>query len=220
MTHSQLTDQPIPTYPWLKWFVDKLITLTLLGLFSPILLVVVVGMAVTMVCRPQDRGPWFYRERRISRGREFDVLKFRVLRVEVLARGEREGKHARLYEGEVENLTWAGRYLLKSWYFDELPQLFNILKGDMSLVGPRPWPVHMVEEQARQGIFYRQLIQAGWTGPAQLQKGFPSGLRPEQLDLAYLARCVTWSPGELVKYDLQVLYQTLLVMLKGQGLQF
>ena len=212
--------KPQPTYPISKWLMDKLITLTFLTLFSPIFLFSVVGMGLSMLLRPKDRGTWFYRERRISRGQEFDVLKFRILQEKVLERGKREGKHARLYEGDLDNLTWAGRYLLKKWYFDELPQLFNILRGDMSLVGPRPWPVHMVEAQVEQGITYRHLIMAGWTGPVQIKKGHHSHLNPQQLDMEYLVQCITWPKWRLFKYDLDILRETLQTMLEGKGLKY
>jgi lipopolysaccharide/colanic/teichoic acid biosynthesis glycosyltransferase len=207
-------------YPFLKWFTDKCISLTLLALFSPIFTIVLLGMGISMLLRPQDRGLLFYRERRISKGREFDVLKFRVLREDVLARMHRENKHARLYEKDTSNLTWAGHYLIKKWYLDELPQLWNILKGDMSLVGPRPWPVHMVQAQVARGVTYRNHIHAGWTGPAQLQKGQPTGGRSEQLDQEYLHRCQTWPSWRLLRYDLGVLYETLQVMVQGQGLKY
>ncbi|MDM8530621.1 sugar transferase [Anaerolineales bacterium HSG25] len=212
--------KPLPTYPISKWLMDKLISLTFIALFSPVFLFSIVGIAIGMLLHPADRGSWFYRERRISRGRQFDVLKFRILREDVLERGRREGKHARMYEGDVENLTWAGQYLLKKWYFDELPQLFNIFKGDMSLVGPRPWPVHMVEAQIEKGITYRHLIMAGWTGPVQVTKGHNSLLKHQQIDLEYLAQCLTWPKWKLFKYDLEILRETLRTMLEGKGLKY
>ena len=79
--------------------------------------------------------------------------------------------HARLHEADEANLTWAGRRVLKPWYLDELPQLWNVLRGDMSLVGPRPWPPSMVADQVAKGYTYRNEFVAGWTGPAQVQKG-------------------------------------------------
>ncbi len=76
-----------------------------------------------------------------------------------------------MHEADEANLTWAGRRLLKPWYLDELPQLWNVLRGDMSLVGPRPWPPSMVANQVAKGLTYRNEFVAGWTGPAQVQKG-------------------------------------------------
>jgi len=164
-----------------------------------------------------DRGPFLYRERRISRGREFDLLKLRTLRADVLA--ARNDGHARLLEADGANLTRAGR-LLKRWYLDELPQLVNILRGDMSLVGPRPWPVAMVAAQVASGRDYRNLVQAGWTGPAQITKGTGDPVSYADLDLAYVEACGTWRPARLVGYDLCILSRTVVVLLRGQGLQY
>ena len=214
-----LKQQAAP-YPYLKWLTDKLVPLTFLILFFPILVVIVLVMAVSMLLRPVDRGAWFYRERRMSRGRSFDLLKFRVLREDVINQMPCERKHAREYEADTSNLTWAGRYFLKNWYLDELPQLFNILKGDMSLVGPRPWPLHMANAQIGQGVVYRKLIQAGWTGPVQLQKGNPTPPNSTNLDLEYFNRCLTEPGWRLWLYDMNVLYQTVWLVLEGKGLRY
>ena len=123
----------------------------LLALLSPLVLALLFGMTADMALSRHDRGGFFYREPRISRGRPFGLLKFRTLRRAVLEQMRREGGHARLYEAGPSNLTWAGRRLLKPWYLDELPQLLNVLRGDLSLVGPRPWPPEMVRRQVAEG---------------------------------------------------------------------
>jgi len=198
---------------------DRTISLGLLILFSPLFMAVFIGMKLNMWLHPPDRGRWFYRERRISNGQVFEVLKFRILREDILETAHKAGKHARPYEAHSANLTKIGWYL-KKWYLDELPQLFNIFRGDISLVGPRPWPIHMVEKQVNQGITYRHLMPAGWTGPVQVAKGSDQQLHATQLDLEYLARCTTWDQWRLLKYDLQLLRETLNTMLEGKGLQF
>ena len=175
-------------------------------------------MALDMLLVPRDRGSFLYPERRISRGREFDLLKLRTLRAEVVADLGPE-PHARLSEAVDANLTRAGR-LLKRWYLDELPQLVNILRGEMSLVGPRPWPVAMVREQVAQGLDYRNHVQAGWTGPAQVTKGSEDPVSYAELDLGYVEACRTWRAPKLVRYDLRLLLATLGVVLRGQGLRF
>jgi len=190
----------------------------MLVLVSPVALAVVVGMAVDMLLVQSDRGSFLYRERRVSRGREFDLLKLRTLRTEVLGTLAADG-YARLVEADPANLTRAGR-LLKRWYLDELPQLVNIVRGDMSLVGPRPWPVAMVAEQVASGQDYRNLIQAGWTGPAQVTKGGSGPVSYLELDRAYVGACRTLSPGRLLRYDLHILAKTALVILRGQGLRY
>ena len=93
-----------------------------------------------------------------------------------------------MLEADEANLTWAGRRLLKPWYLDELPQLWNVLRGDMSLVGPRPWPPSMVANQVASGLTYRNEFVAGWTGPAQVQKGATESAGYAALDFAMSSR--------------------------------
>ncbi|MBM2821940.1 MAG: UDP-phosphate galactose phosphotransferase [Thermoleophilia bacterium] len=207
-------------YPVSKRALDKGVAVVLALVLAPVFAVVCVAITVDMAFRPRDRGPWLYRERRISRGREFDLLKFRTLRREVLDRAEGAEAHARLLEADPANLTWAGRRVLKPWYLDELPQLFNVLRGDMSLVGPRPWPPSMVEMQVAKGFTYRNQIVAGWTGPAQVQKGVTEPAAYAELDLAYAEMCRRRSSARVLRYDVGILCQTVRVIARGEGLQY
>jgi lipopolysaccharide/colanic/teichoic acid biosynthesis glycosyltransferase len=175
-------------------------------------------MAVDAIVSRRDRGGFFYSEPRVSRGRPFGLLKFRTLRRDVLDQMHAAGGHARLFEADPDNLTWAGRRLLKPWYLDEVPQLLNVLVGDMSLVGPRPWPPEMVRRQVAAGRDYRNRILAGLTGPAQVTKG--QAIPYEDLDSHYLELSGTISSWALVRYDLQILWRTVLVIARGEGLNY
>lgn len=211
---------PRATYPAAKRALDKSVSLILVIVLFPIFAIVVGAIVLDMLLNRRDRGPLLYRERRISRGREFDLLKFRTLRRGVLAAAAGPEAHARLLEADPANLTWAGRRILKPWYFDELPQLFNVLRGDMSLVGPRPWPPSMVERQVANGHDYRRHVVAGWTGPAQVQKGVTEPAGFTKLDLAYVDACRTRGGLGVASLDLKILWRTVKVMAKGEGLQF
>lgn len=206
-------------YPLAKRVEDRSLAAALVILLSPFFAVAYGSIALDRILSRRDRGPSLYRERRVSRGRDFMLLKFRVLRRDVVS-GIGDGEHARLYEADSANLTWAGRRVLKPWYLDELPQLFNVLRGDMSLVGPRPWPREMVERQLAQGMDYRNLVPAGWTGPAQVQKGEVETSHFTQLDLAYVDAIRTWSGRRLVRYDVGILWRTVRVLLRGEGLRY
>ena len=187
---------------------------------SPVFALVLVAMAADMLLVWRDRGPFLYRERRVSQGKEFDLLKFRTLRRDALSTQAEGEAHARLLEAMPGNLTWAGRRVLKPWYLDELPQLINILRGDMSLVGPRPWPPSLVARQASTGLDYRNLVVAGWTGPAQVRKDVADPSDYADLDLAYVEACSTWSSARLLRYDLAMLWRTIGLMARGEGLRF
>lgn len=207
-------------YPLAKKVEDKAIAGGLLVLLSPLFAAAYGAIAYDKLRHPGNRGPWLYRERRISCGREFDLLKFRTLRRDVIAAANGAEAHARLYEADEANLTWAGRRVLKPWYLDELPQLFNVLRGDMSLVGPRPWPPSMVANQIAKGLEYRNEVMAGWTGAAQVQKGTTQSSGFTELDLAYVEASRSSSGVSVVRRDLEILWRTVKVMARGEGLQF
>lgn len=200
--------------PFAKRVLDLVVAGVLLVSLLPIVLLVLVAFAADTLVRPRDRGSLFYREPRISQGRTFGLVKFRTLRTDVL---ERAAGHARLQEADLANLTWVGRRVLKPWYLDELPQLWNVLRGDISLVGPRPWPPQLVERQRAEGLTYRDEVSAGLTGLAQLTKG--SDRRYADLDLTYVERCQRLGSWALVRYDLEIIVRTLAVIARGEGLR-
>ena len=201
--------------PFPKRLLDLVAASLLLLVVLPIVACIAIAFVVDVLVNPRDRGGLFYREPRVSAGRTFGLLKFRTLRGDVL---ERSAGHARLLEADAANLTWLGRRILKPWYLDELPQLWNVLRGDISLVGPRPWPPELVESQRAEGLTYRDEISAGLTGPAQVTKG--SGQRYADLDLAYVERSRSLGGWALVRYDLKILRRTLGVIARGQGLSY
>jgi lipopolysaccharide/colanic/teichoic acid biosynthesis glycosyltransferase len=194
---------------------DIVVAAVLLVVLSPVVAFVLVAYALDVLLQPRDRGPLLYREPRVSQGRTFGLLKFRTLRADAL---ERAGGHARPLEADPANLTWLGRRILKPWYVDEVPQLWNVLRGDLSLVGPRPWPPELVEQQRAEGLTYRDEVPAGLTGLAQLTKGSD---RPyADFDLQYVARLSTLGSWALLRYDLEILAGTVRVIARGQGLSY
>lgn len=201
--------------PLAKRLLDLVVAALLLVVLSPVVALVLIVYALDVLLRPRDRGPLLYSEPRISQGRTFGLLKFRTLRADVLARA---AGHARPLEADAANLTWLGRRILKPWYVDEVPQLWNVLRGDLSLVGPRPWPPQLVEQQRADGLTYRDEVPAGLTGLAQLTKGSD---RPyADFDLQYVERAGMLGSWALLRYDLEILAGTVRVIARGQGLSY
>lgn len=200
-------------YPVPKRILDLVVAVVLVVLLSPLLLAIVVLLVVDAAVVARDRGPLFYREMRVSRGRPFRLLKFRTLRREVLRAA---GGHARPHEADLANLTLGGR-VIKRWYLDELPQLFNVVRGDMSFVGPRPWPPELVAAQVADGLDYRNRVVAGLTGPAQVTKG-TAGTRYAPRDLDYVRALDQRGGWGIVAYDLRLMAETVGVLARGKGL--
>lgn len=172
---------PRMSYVVLKRLIDVLASALALILLSPIMLIVA---AAIKLC---DGGPVFYRQERLTQGgKHFDILKFRSMRVNA----EKDGV-ARLSTGESDpRITPVGRWIRKL-RLDELPQLLNILKGDMSIVGPRPERPELTEEYARvlPEFKLRLLAKSGLTGYAQVYGKYNTPPEDKlRMDLLYILR--------------------------------
>jgi len=155
---------------------DIIVSLSLLILVSPLLLV---SMLLVKLTSP---GPIFYRQVRAGRfGQPFNVIKLRSMRVDA-------EKHGAVWsvQGKDPRTTPIGGFLRK-YRIDELPQLFNILKGEMSFVGPRPERPVFVEELAEQIPFYQErlMVQPGLTGWAQVNYPYGSSVEDAKWKLEY-----------------------------------
>jgi len=193
---------------------ERLLALVLVFLLSPLLAVCAIAIKLEGFFRPEARGPIFFKEKRISRGEKFDLLKFRVLSASALSSLGRGPTHIAVLEKDGE-VTVVGR-VLKQWYLDELPQLLNIVRGDMFLIGTRPWPIELYEEELARGITRKRDMPAGLVGPVQGTKG--RDVDPLQLDLEYwdlFQRGPWWT---LLLRDLEILKQSLRVQLEHRGI--
>ena len=143
-----------------------------------------------------DRGPVFYRQRRLGGGgREFTILKFRSM-----VRNA-EGATGVVWSPQGdERITWVGR-LLRAWKLDELPQVLNILRGDMSFVGPRP---ERPELHARfavdlPGFAERLAVRPGLTGLAQITGEYDMPPAEKLMhDMEYIDRMSMWLDTKLI----------------------
>jgi len=190
------------------------------GALTGLLLLAPVMLAVAVLIRLDSPGPIFFRQlRRGHRGRLFWVVKFRTMVVDAEKRlGELESKNESnggvLFKMENDpRVTPLGRFLRRS-SLDELPQLINILRGEMSVVGPRPLQIRDSELlQSINPAGYRQRLQVmpGLTGPWQVGgRSTVDYARMVEMDIEY-AR--TWSIGR----DLWIILRTFVVVIGGRG---
>ena len=168
-THIQTFSSPVlyfshkqiePEYIFVKRLMDFLFALVGIIVFSPVMIITAIAI------RLYDHGPAIYKQVRLTKGgKRFNIYKFRSMRVDA----ENDGV-ARLSTGENDDrVTPIGRFMRKC-RIDEIPQLFNILKGDMSIVGPRPERPEIAEQYYSQFPSFRLRLQvkAGLTGYAQV----------------------------------------------------
>ncbi len=179
----------------------------LLLLSAPILLVTAIAIRLT------SPGPIFYRQERVGQfGETFEVLKFRSMRVDA----EKDGRPQWAQKGDPR-VTTVGR-IIRSSRIDEIPQIFNVLRGDMSFVGPRPERPFFVNELAQKIPFFneRHIVKPGITGWAQLN--YPYGASEEdsrhklEFDLYYIKNYTLF-------LDLLILIQTVRVVLWQDGVR-
>lgn len=163
-----------------KRICDIILSLIAIILTSPVMLIAAIAI------HKYDGGPVFFRQKRCTRnGRVFEILKFRSMIVDA----EKDGK-ARLATENDDRITPVGHFIRKT-RIDELPQFFNILKGDMSFVGPRPERPEIVAEYEKEFPEFdlRMKVKAGLTGYAQVYGKYNTTAYDKlKLDLIYVQK--------------------------------
>lgn len=190
---------PSPEYLILKRAYDIALSLVALVLFAPIMAVVAAAIKAT------DGGDIFYRQARLTKdGKIFQVLKFRSMRMDA----EKDGV-ARLSTGENDpRVTKVGRFI-RAVRFDELPQLLNILKGDMAIVGPRPERPAISAQYAQAMPEWNLRLQAkcGLTGYAQVYGQYNTTPYDKLLlDLMYIAKPSLFEDFKIIFATVKILF--------------
>jgi len=196
MTHTQAI---------IKQIIDYAASIILLILLIPVIL------ALAIAIKLYDGGPILYRQERIGRnGKPFTILKFRSMKKDAESTGP-------MLSGKDDpRITPLGRFMRKH-RLDEIPNLLNVLKGDMSLVGPRPERQYYIEQIVKKAPHFRRLLKVkpGITSWGQVKYGYASNIDQmvERLeyDLIYLENM-----NLLV--DLKIIIYTVMIILKGKGM--
>jgi exopolysaccharide biosynthesis polyprenyl glycosylphosphotransferase len=188
----------------LKRAMDWSVSLIALLVLAP--LYVLIALAVKL----NSKGPVFYVQERIGLyGKPFHIIKFRTM----VQDAERLGPQ--LSSDEDPRITPVGRFLRKS-RLDELPQFFNVIRGDMALVGPRPERAHFIEQIMERAPHYRHLqkVRPGITSWGQVKYGYATSvdemIQRLRFDLIYIENMS-------IALDLKILAYTVITVLKGRG---
>ncbi len=199
-----LTETPLEGWSrFVKRGFDLIVAAAALLVFSPVMFLIAAAIWL------EDRGPVFYRQVRMGLdGKPFDIFKFRSMRV-----GAERETGAKWAEKDDPRCTRVGR-VIRAWSLDELPQLLNVLLGDMSVIGPRPERPEFVEQFRAELPHYmlRHKVRAGITGWAQVHgwRGNTSLRMRIEHDLYYIEN---WS----LMLDLKILFMTVIHGLRHEN---
>lgn len=181
-----------------KRCIDIVFSLLLAVITSPIMLITAIAIFA------YDRGPVLYKQIRCTEGgREFRIMKFRSMRVDA----EKDGV-ARLATKNDSRITPIGKFI-RAVRIDELPQLFNILKGDMSFIGPRPERPEIIREYMEDmpEFAFRMRVKAGLAGYAQVYGKYNTTPYDKlKLDLFYIENYRVWLDLKLMMLTLKILF--------------
>ncbi len=193
----------------IKTFIREVVhrTLGLIGL----ILSLPIALITAVLIKIDSRGPVFYRQERVGKnGRTFEVVKFRSMRTDA----EKDGEPiwATSNDGRV---TRIGR-IIRVIRIDEIPQFWNIIKGEMSFVGPRPERPHFVSQLAKEISYYehRHLVAPGLTGWAQIKYPYGSSVEDARQKLQY---DLYYIKNQSLALDFVIVFETVKTVLFGRG---
>jgi lipopolysaccharide/colanic/teichoic acid biosynthesis glycosyltransferase len=200
-----------------KFLFDKLVAIFLLLMSAPILLLLKLAFLVEGWLIPENKGPMFFYYNGVSAGKVIPKYKIRLIKEKYI---EPEGakRHdwiAYSAEWTPDSRTYVGQFV-KKFYLDELPQFWSVLKGDMSIVGPRPLSVLHYERDRAQGNVTRFLLRGGLLGLGHINKG-TSEMGNPVYEYEYVDQYLKRSSFGLLCLDLWIIWKGILVIVKGGG---
>ncbi|MBP7801404.1 MAG: exopolysaccharide biosynthesis polyprenyl glycosylphosphotransferase [Saprospiraceae bacterium] len=189
---------------WIKRVADVILSLFLLLLLSPLLLYISIRTAWS------SPGPVIYSQVRIGKyGLPFNIFKFRSMQVDSESQGP-----SLSFDGDPRCTPWGN--FMRKWRLDEIPQFVNVIKGDMSIVGPRPERKFFIEQIKLEAPYYSRIltVRPGITSWGQVKYGYASDIKQmvERLkfDLIYVE-------NQSLTLDIKIICYTILVLFQGKG---
>jgi len=189
----------------LKFIFDYLVTVLCLILLLPVIIILAMSIKLT------GDGPVIYTQRRVGRhGKTFIIYKFRTMH------SENDQGRILLSDRNDKRITRLGRFMRKH-KFDEIPNFINVLKGEMSIIGPRPEQQFFIDQILQKDARYKllQLIKPGITSWGQVKYGYAANvdemIKRMEYDLFYLE-------NRSISFDLKITFCTFGIIFKGKGI--
>ncbi len=206
-----------PIHPAKRLF-DIIFSLIILSFLLPILCFIIIAIVLEHILRLRPRDPIFYSETRYSQGTQFNIYKFNIFSQEVIDTMRSKGEFIDTKKLERNGfMTFVGK-ILKQIYLDEIPQFFNILIGDMSVVGPRPVNLLSHEKLLMHGTIEKTLVKAGLTGYYQFHHKHGKEITQEVADKIYVDFYFQNNWYKILRFDVAILFKTLKVLVEARGI--
>lgn len=208
-----------PTIHISKRIFDIFLTIFILIIFAPVFILFFILIFIEHIFRGYPLAPLVYHEIRWSAGKPFTLYKYNIFKQNVIDDLKSQEKFI-----DTKNLERSGDLItvgkfLKQIYLDEIPQFLNVLKGDMSIVGPRPMNMKTHEKLKREGFYAKDTVKAGITGYYQaVHKAQKSKGSQEMLDTYYVNHYLNNPWYTHMLFDIRILLNTLLVLILARGI--
>jgi lipopolysaccharide/colanic/teichoic acid biosynthesis glycosyltransferase len=211
----ELKDQLPPRF--LKSAFDKLVAIILLIIATPILLLLKIAYLIEGWIIPENKGSMFFYYNAVSAGKIIPKYKIRLIKTNYIEpEGAKRGDWiAYSAEWTPDSRTYVGQFV-KKFYLDELPQFYSVLKGDTSIVGPRPLSILHYERDLAQGNVTRKLLKGGLLGLGHINKG-TSEMGNPIYEYEYVDQYLKRSSLGLLCLDLWIITKGIQVIVKGGG---
>jgi lipopolysaccharide/colanic/teichoic acid biosynthesis glycosyltransferase len=206
----------LPDRFW-KLVFDKGFSFLIIILSAPLILIVCISYIIEGILIKKNKGPIFFFYWAVSGGKRFAKYKIRLIKQEFIDQNLAKENNWLAYSSEwsKESRTFTGSFV-KKYYLDEIPQFISILKGEMSIVGPRPLSEMHYERDIAQGNITRKLLKGGMLGLGHINKGTDLMGDPS-FEYEYIDEYLKRSSFRLMCLDIWIIYKGLMLIIKGGG---
>lgn len=200
-----------------KTLIDRVIGSILVLISIPVLILLKIGFLIEGFLVPENKGPMFFYYNAVSAGKVIPKYKIRLIKTKFIdpIGASKHDWIAFSAEWSPQSRTYMGGFV-KKFYLDELPQFFSVVKGDISIVGPRTLSVLHYERDLAQGNVSRRLIKGGLLGLGHINKG-TANMGDPSYEYEYIDQYLNRSAWGLFTLDLWIIWKGVALMSKGGG---